>query len=93
MNKKNILFVLLSLIISSLVFFVGYKKVTKPVELYRVYLKGETIGYIKNKELLEEFIDKKQTEIKEKYGVDKVFLPNDLDIKKEITYGKKVSNK
>ncbi len=91
MNKKNILFVLLSLIISSFVFFVGYTKTTKPVELYRVYLKGETIGYIKDKELLEEYIDKKQTEIKEKYGVDKVYLPNDLDIKKEVTYGKKIS--
>ena len=60
MNKKNILFVLLSLITSSLVFFVGYTKTTKPVELYRVYLKGETIGYIKDKELLEEYIDKKK---------------------------------
>lgn len=91
MNKKNILFVLLSLAISSLVFFVGYTKASKPIELYRVYLKGETIGYIKDKELLEEYIDNKQTEIKEKYGVDKVYLPNDLDIKKEITYGKKIS--
>ena len=91
MNKKNILFVLLSLVISSMVFFVGYTKTTKPVELYRVYLKGDTIGYIKNIEVLEEYIDNKQTEIKEKYNVDKVYLPNELDIKKEITYGKKVS--
>ena len=91
MNKKNILFVFISLLISSAVFLVGYQKTSKPIELYRVYLKGETIGYIKNKELLEEYIDKKQTEIKEKYGVEKVYLPNDLDIKKEITYGKNVS--
>lgn len=91
MNKKNILFVFISLLISSAIFLVGYQKTTKPIELYRVYLKGETIGYIKNIELLEEYIDNEQTEIKEKYGVDKVFLPNDLDIKKEITYGKKVS--
>jgi len=91
MNKKNIFFVFISLLISSAIFLVGYQKTTKPIELYRVYLKGETIGYIKNKDLLEEYIDKKQTEIKEKYKVAKVFLPNDLDIKKEITYGKKVS--
>ena len=91
MNKKNILFVFISLLISSAVFLVGYQKTSKPIELYRVYLKGETIGYIKNKELLEEYIDNEQTEIKEKYGVDKVYLPNDLDIKKEVTYGKKVS--
>lgn len=91
MNKKDILYVIISLIISSSIFFVGYTKVSEPEELYRVYLKGETIGYIKNKELLEEYIDKEQYELKEKYKVEKVFLPNDLDIIKEITYNQKVS--
>ena len=91
MSKKNILYVILSLLISSAVFLVGYQKSTKPVELYHVYLKGETIGYIKNKELLEDYIDKEQYELKEKYKVDKVFLPNELDIIKEVTYDKKIS--
>lgn len=91
MNKKNILYVLLSLLISSAVFLVGYQKAKKPVELYHVYLKGETIGYIKNKDLLEEYIDNEQYELKEKYKIDKVFLPNELDIVKEITYDEKIS--
>lgn len=91
MSKKNILYVLLSLLISSTIFLVGYQKATKPVELYHIYLKGETIGYIKNKELLEDYIDKEQYELKDKYNVEKVFLPNDLDIVKEVTYGKKIS--
>ena len=91
MNKKNILYVLLSLLVSSAVLFVGYTKPSKPTELYHVYLKGETIGYISNKELLEEYIDKEQIELKEKYKIEKVFLPNDLDIIKEVTYDKKVS--
>lgn len=91
MSKKNILYVILSLLISSAVFLVGYQKTTKPVELYHVYLKGETIGYIKNKGLLEDYIDKEQYELKEKYKVDKVFLPNELDIIKEVTYDKKIS--
>ena len=91
MNKKNILYVLLSLLISSAVFLVGYQKPSKPVELYHVYLKGDTIGYINNKELLEEYIDNEQIELKEKYKIDKVFLPNDLDIVKEVTYDKKIS--
>lgn len=91
MNKKGIIWVILSLIISSGVFFVGYTKKTEPQELYHVYLKGETIGYIKNKQLLEEYIDKEQYELKEKYNVEKVFLPNNLVIVKEITYGKKIS--
>ena len=91
MSKKNILYVLLSLLISSAVFFVGYQKTSKPIELYHVYLKGDTIGYIKNKELLEEYIDNEQIELKDKYHIDKVFLPNDLDIIKEVTYDKPIS--
>ena len=91
MSKKNILYVLLSLLISSAVFFVGYQKTSKPIELYHVYLKGDTIGYIKNRELLEEYIDNEQIELKDKYHIDKVFLPNDLDIIKEVTYDKPIS--
>lgn len=92
MNKKGIIWVVFSILVSSGIFFVGYTKESVPQELYHVYLKGETIGYIKNKDLLEEYIDNEQSELKEKYNVDKVFLPNDLDIEKEITYGEKVSS-
>ena len=91
MNKKDYLIIILSIIISSSIFFVGYKKVEEPKEVYRVYLSGKTIGYIKNKDLLEKYIDDEQYEIKEKYNVSKVFLPNDLDIVKEITYVDNIS--
>lgn len=91
MNKKDIIYTLLAMIISSSIFFVGYTRAQEPIELYRVYLKGETIGYINNKKLLEEYIDKEQVELKEKYKVDKVYLPNDLDIIKEVTFNKNVS--
>ena len=91
MNKKDILYTLLALLISSSIFFVGYTKVSEPKELYRVYLKGETIGYVKNKDVLEQYIDNEQTEIKDKYNVSKVYLPNDLDIVKEVTYNKEAS--
>ena len=37
-----------------------------PKTLYRVYLKGKSIGLIESKEALENYIDKKQNEIKEK---------------------------
>lgn len=86
MSKKSILLTILCLIISTVVFFVGYKKTSNPKILYRVYLQGETIGYVKDKELLEEYIDTEQSELKEKYKVDRVYPPNDLDIVKEITY-------
>ncbi len=92
MNKKGIIWIVFSILVSSAIFFVDYTKKSVPQELYRVYLKGETIGYIQNKGLLEEYIDREQYELKEKYNVEKVFLPNDLDIVKEITYGEKVSS-
>ena len=91
MSKKNIFFVIFSLLISSSIFLLDYQKSKRPVDVYHVYLKGETIGYIKDKDLLEEYINNEQYEIKEKYNVDKVFLPNDLDVFKEVTYANKVS--
>lgn len=92
MDKKNILFIIIAVLISSSIFLFEYKKETTPVELYRIYLKGKTIGYIENKDLLEDYIDSEQYELKEKYNVDKVYLPNELDIVKEITYGEKVTS-
>ena len=92
MNKKGIVWVIFSLILSSSIFFVGYTRRSTPQEVYHVYLKGETIGYIENKQLLEEYIDNEQYELKEKYNVEKVFLPNNLDIVKEIAYDKKISS-
>ncbi len=62
-----------------------------PKTLYRVYLKGKSIGLIESKEALENYIDKKQNEIKEKFGVNKVYLPEDLDIEKEVTFDDDIS--
>lgn len=62
-----------------------------PKTLYRVYLKGKSIGLIESKAALENYIDKKQNEIKEKFGVDKVYLPEDLDIEKEVTFDDDIS--
>ena len=47
---------------------------------------------IRTKKELEDYIDKKQEEIKKKYGVDKVYVPSDLDIVKEITYTNKITS-
>ncbi len=63
-----------------------------PHTVYRVYLKGKSLGLIKSKDQLEEYIDKKQAEIKEKYGVKKVYIPSDLDIVKETTYNNNLTS-
>lgn len=89
-SRKKISYILLVLII---IFGVGFSKISStPKEVYRVYLKGESLGLISSKQKLENYIDKKQTEIKEKFGVKKVYAPTDLDIVKEMTYYNKVSS-
>lgn len=71
---------------------VGYKKLNQePQTVYRVYLKGKSLGLIKSKKALEEYIDKEQEHLKQKYKVKKVYVPDELDIVKEITYNKKTS--
>jgi len=55
-------------------------------EVYRVYLKGKSLGLIESKKELEKYIDNQQEAIKKKYKVDKVYAPADLSIVKEKTY-------
>ena len=86
MNRKVKLVLLLTLILSIFI-TTGFTRVSKtPKTAYRVYLKGESIGLIKSKKSLEEYIDNQQQGIKNKFNVKKVYAPSDLDIKKEITY-------
>lgn len=91
MSKKTVIFAIISLIISATAFLVGYSEVKSPKTVYKVYLDGQVIGFIESKEELEAYINQEQDEIKEKYGVDKVYLPNNLDIEKEITYSDSIS--
>lgn len=86
--KGKILGFFITVIFSILLFFVGIDSRIEgsPVEVYQVYLDGEKIGLIANKEELLNLIDTEQIEIKEKYQVDKVFPPDGLDIKKIYTY-------
>ena len=86
MNRKTKGIIILSLILS-LFFTTGFTNFSsKPKTVYRVYLKGKKLGLVKSKKEFEDYIDKKEKEIKEKYKVDKVYTPEDLDIVKEITF-------
>ena len=58
----------------------------KALVLYKVYLDNEVIGIVESKEDLENYIDNQNTKYKEKYGIDKVYSPNGLEIKKVSTY-------
>ena len=100
MDSKTIISTFMAFIISFVLVFVpgittDRNKVEKNLEnaklVYRVYLEGKSIGLINSKDKLEEYIDKEQTSIKEKYDIDKVYAPNDLDIVREYTYDEKIS--
>lgn len=89
-RSKKIIFVIL---IFTVFLTSGFSKIlASPKMVYRVYLKGESLGLISSKDKLNNYIDKKEAEIKEKYGVKKVYAPTDLDIVKELTYYDKVSS-
>ena len=57
-----------------------------PQEGYKVYLEGKAIGYIKSRDELNSYINKQQEKLKEKYHVDTIYIPNNIDIVKEVTY-------
>ncbi len=86
--KGKILGGLITIIFSGLLFFAGMdtRVVGTPIEAYQLYLNGEKIGLIANKDELLKLIDEEQTEIKERYNVDKVYPPSGLDITKMYTY-------
>ncbi len=88
MNKKSISFICLIILMLFTTGFTSYSN--KPKDLYRVYLKGESLGLIESKKELENYIDQEQQEIKKKYKVSKVYAPADLDIVKETTFDTRV---
>ncbi len=65
--------------------FKKYKDV-KPQELYRVYLNGKSIGLIKSKEKLDDYINTEQKGLKEKYNVETVYAPKSLYVSKYNGY-------
>ena len=65
--------------------FKKYKNV-EPKDLYRVYLNGKSIGVIKSKDKLNDYINEEQTELKTKYNVDTVYAPKGLYISNYKSY-------
>ncbi len=95
MSFKNILVtILITIFVATLVFLVGFSKETnlEPKEVYQVYLDGEKIGLINDKNELYELINQEGQDIKKEYGVDQVYPPNGLKITKYVTYNEKISS-
>lgn len=95
MNKINtILFSLLGFSISIIILILHTTSNTyyTAKEVYRVYLDGKSIGLIKSKKELENYIDIEQKSLKEKYNVERVYAPTGLEIKEEITYNEDITS-
>ena len=84
---NKVMGVTITIFISIFIFFFGVKTKLEdtPKNLYQVYLNGESIGFLENKDEFLNLVDKEQTEIKEKYKVDKVYPPSGLDIQDVTT--------
>ena len=95
MKKKEILIsILLTILISAIMFFLlpTTKKNAVPKDVYEVFVEGKSIGYLSNENEFLELVDEKQQEIKNNYGVDKVYPPGGLEIEKVTTYNENIKS-
>ena len=94
MKIRNLLFVFIAILISFtiIVFQKTSAKQNNPIMAYRVYLEGRDIGLIKSQDEFENYINEQQESLKKKYDVDKVYIPNAIDIVKDITYEENIDN-
>ncbi len=87
-NKMSITSIVLIIIISVVVFTFGFtdKKSNQALVAYKVYLDGGVIGTVSDDKEFDDFINDKEKSIKDKYGVNKVYLPDGVTVKKVYTY-------
>lgn len=57
-----------------------------PIVVYSVYVDGKIVGNLSSKDNFQEFINTKEDELKKKFGVDTIYTPDGVEIKKNITY-------
>lgn len=91
MKKFAIITLMILISISTFLLGFNYNVESVPNNLYQVYLDNKKIGIIESKEELEQLIDKRGEEYKNKFNVDKVYAPTGLEIKKLTTYSDKVN--
>ncbi len=63
-----------------------------PKNVYQIYLNGEVLGLVENKDELLNRINEEQQDIKETYHVSQVYPPNGFNIEEYVTYNEKVTS-
>lgn len=93
-NKWTFQVILVMFISIASIFLFGFKVFEKrtPKTLYAVYLDGEKIGVVASKEEFEEYINKQEEHLKNKYKVSKIYTPKGVEIKKIVTYNDKCNS-
>lgn len=93
-KKETIVSILIGLVTAVAIFSLNSIMKEKEIAnaLYQVYLNGDVIGVIEDKDKLYELINDKQKEIKNKYKVDSVYPPNDFEITKYYTYDDEIDD-
>ena len=90
--KKSLPVVLSILIALIIILITGLSSPKKDniEEVYNVYLDGKLVGAVKSKDSLEKYIDEEQKELKTEFNVNKVYIPNGIDIEKCVTHNAKI---
>ena len=92
-KEKLITIILCSIVLCIYIFIGSYKNMNDSIQkVYKIYLEGNLIGHISNKEELFSLINNKQQDIKDKYGVLNVYPPNSLEVIETYTYNTEVNN-
>ena len=77
LNKSVIISFLLTAILTIIlvISYMAQDKNAEPQMYYQIYLDGEKVGVIENKDYFYNLINQEQTDIKETYQVDQVYPP------------------
>ena len=93
-NKFRVSYVIVIMLVGILVFGLGFTETSRnnPTDVYKIYIDGEVVGVVRDKEEFDQYINSKEEAIKKRYGVDKVYMPDGVTIKKVTTYEDEVNS-
>lgn len=93
-NHFKLSYIIVIILVGVLVFGLGFTSYSnqEPISVYKVYIDGEVIGTVSSKEEFNNYINKKEKQVKEKYGVDNVYMPDGVTLKKVTTYNKHIDS-
>lgn len=86
MKKGIAAFIVVIVAAISILLGFNYTKRYSPNTYYKIYLSDEYLGMIENLEDLYKYIDSNNEEIKQKYNVKNVYVPENFKYQKIVTY-------